>query len=237
MTRKEYDDMPHQNRRLYDLVSDYASGNVSKFAAIIGITQQNINRVFRIDQRTGKYPTVSSTIKDSVKKNLGISEIYFLTDENGYESQRNNNGGSPYFETATIEGGKGTGFGNESLTIDNASGYMNMPGLPVGDDIPYIQVHGNSMFNRKDPSHSIPYGAWVGLKPYNSAAIQWGEVYAFMTCNGPIIKKLQPSDKDGCVKCVSFNEEDGYLPFDLPTSEIIGQLFRIVGVVGPIQRW
>lgn len=139
--------------------------------------------------------------------------------------------GSPCFDAVTLQGGAGRGTGMEALTPDMAVGRMLLPGLPTGSDIPYIQVRGESMVNHRDPSRSIPEGAWVGVKATQSSAIRWGEVYAVMTTDGPIVKKLMPSESEGCIRCVSFNEEGGYLPFDLPVGEIIAPLYKVVGVV------
>ena len=139
--------------------------------------------------------------------------------------------GSPCFDAVTLQGGAGRGTGMEALTPDMAVGRMLLPGLPTGSDIPYIQVRGESMVNHRDPSRSIPEGAWVGVKATQSSAIRWGEVYAVMTTDGPIVKKLMPSESEGCIRCVSFNEEGGYLPFDLPVGEIIGPLYKVVGIV------
>ena len=146
---------------------------------------------------------------------------------------------SPCFDLATIQGGYGHGTGMEQITTEMAEqavGRMQVPGLPTGSTIPYIQVRGNSMVNRRDPEHSIPEGAWIGVTPSVSSTIRWGEVYALMTTDGPIVKKLMPSDKEGCIRCVSFNEEDGFLHFDLPTNEIITPIYNVLAVV-TIKRW
>ena len=45
-----------------------------------------------------------------------------------------------------------------------------------------------------------------------------------------------PSEREGYITCVSFNEEDGYLPYELPTNEIIQPLYKVVAVI-TAQRW
>ena len=140
-------------------------------------------------------------------------------------------GGSPCFDLATIQGGSGTGTGAEQFMAKDAIGMMSVPGMPVGEGIPYIKVRGSSMVNRRDPAHSIPEGAWIGIRPSQSSAIRWGEVYAIMTTDGPVVKKVMPSEHEGYITCVSYNEEDGYLPYELPTAEIIQPLYHIVAVV------
>lgn len=139
--------------------------------------------------------------------------------------------GSPCFDSATIQGGAAHGTGMEQLMAKDAIGMMSVPGMPVGANIPYIQVRGSSMVNRRDPAHSIPEGAWIGIRPSQSSAIRWGEVYAIMTTDGPVVKKVMPSEQEGCIKCVSFNEEDGFLPYELPTNEIIQPLYQVVAVI------
>lgn len=43
-----------------------------------------------------------------------------------------------------------------------------------------------------------------------------------------------PSDKENCIRCVSFNED--YPPFDMPVTDIVGDLFIVKGVVN-VQIW
>ena len=137
--------------------------------------------------------------------------------------------GSPYFDNFSVEGGFASGFGDESEIIP--TGYMNIPGVASSGGTFFIMVRGESMVNRNNPQRSIPDGSWVALRKVSTSSIMWGEVYAFMTTDGPLVKRIMPSDKEGYIKCVSFNEEDGYYPFDLPVREIIGGDFFIVTAV------
>lgn len=205
---------------------------VANFALAIGMSPGTIEGYYQ-----GRRKLSLEAVDAILRTFPDVSAEWLLRGDGEDVSRSEIKGKSPYFDMSTIEGGKGAGNGNESFSLSNAAGYMYVPGLPNGDNIPYIQVHGNSMLNRSDQSHSIPEGSWIALSECTSTAIHWGEVYAFMTYDGPIVKKLMPSEKDGCVSCVSFNVEDGYLPFDQPTSEIIGKLYKVVGVVGPIHRW
>ena len=140
-------------------------------------------------------------------------------------------GGSPCFDLATIQGGAAHGTGAEQFMTKDAIGMMSVPGMPVGEGIPYIKVRGSSMVNRRDPAHSIPEGAWIGIRPSQSSAIRWGEVYAIMTTDGAIVKKVMPGSDAEHITLVSYNEEDGFLPYELPTAEIIPPLYHIVAVI------
>ena len=49
---------------------------------------------------------------------------------------------------------------------------------------------------------------------------QWGRVYVLYTnSQGVMIKRIQPSDKEDCISCVSDNAK--YAPFDVPKSDIV----------------
>ena len=136
---------------------------------------------------------------------------------------------SPAYGGQMLQGGPAAGFSQERAEV---VGSVLLPGLPVGPDVPYFQVRGDSMVCHADPSKSIPAGAWVGVRAHQSQSIRWGEVYAFNTLDGPMVKKLLPSDKgDDYIKCVSYNVEEGFHPFDIPKNEIIGQLYDVVAVV------
>lgn len=50
--------------------------------------------------------------------------------------------------------------------------------------------------------------------------LQWGRVYCIYTkSQGAMIKRLQPSERDGWIKCVSENVK--YAPFDVPMEDIV----------------
>lgn len=50
--------------------------------------------------------------------------------------------------------------------------------------------------------------------------IQWGRCYVIYTrSQGCMVKRLQPSEKEGYIKCVSENEK--YAPFDVPMEDIV----------------
>ena len=50
--------------------------------------------------------------------------------------------------------------------------------------------------------------------------LQWGRCYVIYTrSQGCMVKRVQPSDKDGYIKCVSDNVK--YAPFDVPMSDVV----------------
>lgn len=92
---------------------------------------------------------------------------------------------------------------------------------PIGKVDFAITISGESMY----PEY--PNGSQVLLKKVNERAfIEWGSTYVLDTCNGPIIKRLEPSDKgDDYVKCVSINPE--YSPFDVGLEYVYG-IYRVL---------
>jgi hypothetical protein len=74
--------LPENNYRIKQVVDYKTGGNVSKFAELIGTSQQKLNRVFKIDTRTGKFPTVPSDIISRITELfVDINPSWLLTGE------------------------------------------------------------------------------------------------------------------------------------------------------------
>lgn len=86
-----------------------------------------------------------------------------------------------------------------------------------------ITIYGDSM------APDYPSGSKVLIKKINEKAfIEWGREYVLDTENGPIIKEIQPSQREGHVWCVSRNEK--YKPFEIDTRHILGW-YRVLMVL------
>lgn len=83
-------DMPYANRKVYELIQSETDGNVRAFAKSINVSQQSLNRIFCVDKRNGKYPSVSKDIKQGIIDAYGKDEIWFIADSNENEVLRNN---------------------------------------------------------------------------------------------------------------------------------------------------
>lgn len=125
--------------------------------------------------------------------------------------------GIPYYDEDLFECGPGAGFG-EVMLSGKEVGKLLVPGVP-SRDVFAVRAHGDSMVNHDKPERSIPNGALVVLRRSSLNAVQWGEVYALATADGYIVKRLMPSEREGCVKCVSFNSDE-YPAFDLAVADI-----------------
>jgi hypothetical protein len=64
--------------------------------------------------------------------------------------------------------------------------------------------------------------------PLDRLWFQWGKTYLIDTMQGALIKRIEPSDQEGCISIHSNNTI--YKPFDLPVNEING-VALVVGVI------
>ena len=94
--------------------------------------------------------------------------------------------------------------------------------IPFVSDYDFsIRGRGDSMINRANPSKSINEGDVIACKLWLSRThIRWGEVYCLATSDGVVVKKVMPAEKEGHIRCISHNEEDGYKPYEIPLNEI-----------------
>lgn len=84
-----------------------------------------------------------------------------------------------------------------------------------------IKGRGDSMINRNNPNKSINEGDLIACKLWTSRShIRWGQVYALSTTEGVVVKQIMPAERAGYILCVSFNEEDGYMPYEIPLEEV-----------------
>lgn len=164
---------------------------------------------------------------------LKTGEGEMLLDNNSMLPNADIQEGIPYYDVENFECGTPAGFGG-ALEATNPDGYFQFPWIKPDGTTFCVKAHGNSMVNIADPLHSINHGSYLALRRSHVNTIQWGEVYALATADGYVVKKLMPSDKEGCVKCVSYNADE-YPPFDLNVEEIYD--YAIVVGVATINLW
>lgn len=85
------DDMPYANRKVYELIQNETDGSVRAFAKSINVSQQSLNRIFCIDRRNGKYPSISNDIKQGIIDVYGKDEIWFIADTDANEDELSKN--------------------------------------------------------------------------------------------------------------------------------------------------
>ena len=78
-----------------------------------------------------------------------------------------------------------------------------------------IRVKGDSM-----SPHFVGGDLLACKKVVNAFFFQWGRCYVVLTkSQGAMVKRIQPSEREGWIKCVSDN--NNYAPFDVPMEDII----------------
>lgn len=93
---------------------------------------------------------------------------------------------------------------------------------PIKDAAFAITISGDSM------APEYPSGSQVLIKRIDEDAfIEWGRVYVLDTCNGVVVKRIIPSEREDCIKCVSDNNALIYAPFDVRKTDIYG-IYRVM---------
>lgn len=93
---------------------------------------------------------------------------------------------------------------------------------PIKDADFAIPVSGDSM------APEYPNGSQVHVKKINeNAFIEWGRVYVLDTCNGAVIKRIVPSEREGYVRCISINPDPIYAPFEIDLNDVCG-IYRVM---------
>lgn len=138
----------------------------------------------------------------------------------------------PHIDEVTASCGLPNGF-NSAILQERCERYI-IPDLKGCDFT--IRAGGRSMINRNVPERSINDRDIVGCRLVQTRShIRWGEVYVLATQDGIMIKKIDQSEKDGYIKCIPFNEDEGFKPYDVPVDEIYDWAL-VVGVVS-VKTW
>ena len=216
---------------LESLINYYTDGNKAKFSSKIGVKPQTVSAW--LSRNTFDTEILYANCE-------GVSADWLLTGRGDMldssspaqeksEKENINDYSLPYFHDYYF-GCSPSGF-MEAITKGKATSFITLPGLVNDGDTFVVPARGDSMINASNPDRSIPNGSLVAVRKTRLSSPRWGEVYALATSDGCIIKRLYPSDRDGFVKCVSFNTEE-YPPFELESSEIydIGIVVAVVNV-------
>ena len=177
--------------------------NLSDLSKRLGYnTDQNLHSVLGAAD-------VKSSLLENISRVLGRPISWFYDDAAMDESDRaNTNKGIPMIPLEAFASP-----GEPNYDDLNILDYYTVSEFKDCDFV--IRVKGDSMAPR------YASGDVVACKKIAEMLyFQWGRVYVLYTqSNGIMIKRLQPSEKEDCIKCVSDNEK--YAPFDVPKSDIV----------------
>jgi phage repressor protein C with HTH and peptisase S24 domain len=215
------------NERIKYIVDTFFKGNTTKMAKSVFVSQSTLRDIVGERNSAPSFETMKQIVDSAT---LRINPVWLLTGQGGVQTGENQSGASststlnrlyppkPYVEN--IQASCGTANGFSSAIERNGHRLIS---LPISADYDFaIEATGLSMVNRKDPERSINPGDLIALKIITAMTyLRWGELYAVATYDDIVVKKIMPSEKEGFIRCVSFNSED-YPDYEMPVSEITG---------------
>lgn len=196
-------------------LTNYYEGTTKPSSLRLGIIEKYINEKFGSDlELTGTKKTIEKTENKTMHCETKTIKAV------------------PHIEEHAASCGVPNGF-SVAIRKEDCDHYI-IPDMPNCDFT--IRTRGRSMINRDCPERNINERDIVGCRIWTSRThLRWGEVYALATNDGIVVKQIQESDKPGHIKCVSFNEPEGFKPYDLPLEEISDWAI-VVGVVS-VRNW
>lgn len=196
-----------------------------EIAIKLGVSAQFINGV--VNERN----VVGKTLADKLQKYYGLSAAWLLTGKGDMlvENKQVKKSTKPQsrdemeLPLIPIDAMAGALSGiDESFMVYDCEKYI----VPIFKGAEFlIRVQGDSMF----PKYAS--GDIVACKRVELDRLwfQWGKTYVLDTRQGALVKRLEPSDKEGCIAIYSENPK--YKPFDLEVEEI----HAVALVVGTIR--
>jgi SOS-response transcriptional repressor LexA len=228
MRRKNIDEssLPSDNLALYQLINKKSGGIIKDFAIGLNVPPQTIQRLFKIDKRTGNYPRVTAEMKKKIAMTYELPDDWCegMTD---IIDNRKNEEASKESDAALLP---------KELRRPRILNYAMAGRLteelaetkeyaPVNPLIPdydcTIIIRGDSM----EPTYQS--GDEIALRDVTKTGfIQWGMPHVMDTSQGIVVKRLYEDEKG--IKCVSDNKM--YEPFVVPKAEIY-HIYKIMGFV------
>lgn len=222
--------LPEENKRVEKVIDHTCNGNQLLFSKEIGISQPRINRLFKIDNRSGKFPLVSfEIIQAIINKYINISSRWLLTGEGSMlKSKRRGEAksleedplGIPLIPVDAMAG-FGTG---EIRVMDYETTHYVVPEFEELNVDFMIRVKGSSMY----PQYNS--GDIVACKKLSLQDVffQWNKVYVLDTEQGALVKRIKKGADREHILIVSDNKS--YDPFELHLQEI-NAIALVVGVI------
>jgi len=199
--------MQEFKNRLLEFVYDRYNTSIRKFEEMCGLTNGTIASI----KVKGPSADIVSKISDKCPElNLnwlftGEGEMY----KTEAESKTKEEHSLPLIPLDSV-----AGYGTPAYDDARVEDYYSIGEFRDNADF-LIRVKGDSM------APKYMSGDVVACKKIlETLFFQWGRVYVLYTqSQGVMIKRIQPSENNDCIKCVSDNEK--YAPFDVPKSDIV----------------
>lgn len=207
-------------------VVEYSGLSIPKYSQAVGAQTPQAIR----DLISGKTKSLSADMQNKILSySSGVNPYWLLTGEGEMLSTENvipvkTDLNSPLVDACVIPllpTSAQAGSLNEFVTSLKLHDCEMIVSPVKGADFA-LPVNGDSM------APEYPNGSQIHVKRINeNAFIEWGKVYVLDTCNGTVIKRIVPSEREGYVKCVSINPDPIYAPFEVAFGDIYG-MYRVL---------
>lgn len=149
--------IPKENQKLQSLIDKYAAGSQNAFAAMIGVTQSNINRLFRIDDRNKEVPNVlkSRSVLTAIKNKFPFADIeWFKKEEGAVEPPSVNEADLVVREPYVMDYVENSNY-NTFMKLPNGQYLMTMPLAEFAIQAGFLDHYQDLEFLADMPVHSI----------------------------------------------------------------------------------
>ena len=216
--------LPSSNLAVYQLVNKESGGIIKDFASKLNVPPQTIQRLFKIDKRTGRYPVITSEMKNKIAKAYGLQGDWCesmsekIEESREWRSEKESSDAIPVKSMQRPRKLNYTMSGRLSEELAETKEYAPVNPLIPDCDCTII-IRGDSM----EPTYRS--GDEIALRDVTKTGfIQWGAPHLMDTTQGIVLKRLYEDPKG--IKCVSDNKM--YEPFVVPKSEVC-RIYRVVG--------
>lgn len=214
-----------EGREIITLILNDLKIKAPTFAKSVGLKYQRI-----LDIQSGKTQKISTAVADAIiEKYPQYNRSWLLTGDGDRlkvsepqreteDERRSEQVSVPYTVPLIPISAQGGSFNDFVVSVRD--GDCEKVISPVRHVDFALTVTGDSM------APEYPGGSQVLVRKVDGRAfIEWGRVYVLDTCNGTVIKKLNPGRDDDEVQCVSVNPD--YQPFYVKLSDVYG-LYRVM---------
>ena len=205
-------------KRIQMVVNALCGENKSEFCRRIGRPAQAIKDIVGGKNSAPGY----ELIYDILSSDLGISPNWLLLGEGPMVTTQKKEESSTDTRLPLIPMEAFAGPGLPNYEDERVEDYYTVSEFKNSDFL--IRVKGDSMVPRYNGGDIV-----ACKRVHDIFFLQWNRAYVILTrSQGIMIKRVQPSEKERCIKCVSDNEK--YAPFDVPMDDIV-QIALVNGAI------
>lgn len=228
MRKKKIDEagLPSDNLAVYQLIDKESGGIIKDFALKLNVPPQTIQRLFKVDKRTERYPNVTNEMKIKIAKAYKLKGNWCESMVKKIEEDKKDVSEMKTSDTTLVSQLQKPRILNYAMAghlsdeLEEVKEYAPVNPLMPDYDCTII-IRGDSM----EPTYQS--GDEIALRDVTKTGfIQWGVPHVMDTSQGIVLKRLYDDPKG--IKCISDNKM--YEPFVVPKSEVY-HIYKIIGFV------